>query len=60
MTDEQKANVDKALGKANISKEISGASDVQGAPTPNEPQSVDKTHEIGQDLHKQGVTLDKG
>lgn len=60
MTDEQRANVDKALANTNISKEISGASDVQGAPAPNEPQSMDKTREIGQDLHKQGVTLDKG
>jgi len=59
MTDEQRANVDKALSKANISQEIGGASDVQGAPTPNEPQSMDKMRQIGQDLHKQGVTVDR-
>ncbi len=59
MTDEQRANVDKALGKADISKEIGGATDVQGAPTPNDPQSVDKAREIGQNLRNKELILDK-
>ena len=58
MTDEQKASIDKALGKANISQEIGGASDA-GKPVPNDPQPIEKARDIGQDLQKQGVTMEK-
>jgi hypothetical protein len=59
MNDEQRAGVDKALGKANISQEIGGASEVSAKPEPNEATPLDKARDIGQDLQKQGVTLDK-
>jgi hypothetical protein len=59
MTDEQKANIDKALGKANISQEIGGASEAGSKPVPNDPQPLEKARDVGQDLHKQGVTVEK-
>lgn len=59
MTDQQQASVDKALGNTAISKDIGGASEVNTKPQPNEPTSLDKSRDIGQDLQKQGVTLDK-
>ena len=59
MTDEQKASIDKALGKANISQEIGGASEVGSKPVPTDPTPIDKAPDIGRDLQKQGVTMDK-
>lgn len=59
MTQERQASVSKALGQANISQEIGGSSEVAGKPVPNDPTSVDKARDIGQDLQKQGVTLDR-
>lgn len=59
MDDKQKAAVDKALGKTELSASIGGASEGGGDPKPNDPTPLDKAKEIGQDLHKQGVTMDK-
>ena len=58
VTPEQQANVDKALGDAQISDKIGGASD-GGNPIPNDPTPIEKARDIGQDLHKAGVTMDK-
>ena len=51
MTPEQQANVDKALGDAQISDKIGGASD-GGKTIPNDPTPIEKARDIGQDLHK--------
>jgi hypothetical protein len=59
MTEEQRASIDKALAKTEISQEIGGATDVQSAPQANDPTPMDKSREIGQDLQRQGVTMDK-
>jgi hypothetical protein len=59
VTPEQQARVDQALGKAELSAQIGGASDVNAKPTPNEPTPMDQSKDIGQDLQRQGVTLDK-
>jgi hypothetical protein len=59
MTQEQEASISKAVGQANVSQEISGASEVTAKPAPNDPTPVDKARDIGQDLQKQGVTLDR-
>ena len=58
MTPEQQANVNKALQDVNLSNQIGGASDVSKA-VPNDPTSMDKAKDIGQDLNKAGVTMDK-
>ena len=58
MTPEQQANVNKALGDVNLSNQIGSASDVSKT-VPNDPRSMDKTKDIGQDLSKAGVTMDK-
>jgi hypothetical protein len=58
VTPEQQANVDKALGDAQISDKIGGASD-GGKTIPNDPTPIEKARDIGQDLHKAGVTMDK-
>jgi hypothetical protein len=59
VTPEQKERVDQALGKVELSKQIGGASDVGGKPAPNEPAPIDKSREAGQDLQRQGVTMEK-
>jgi len=59
MTDAQKAAIDKALGKTELTASVGRASEVSGAPKPNDPTPLDNVKEIGQDLHKQGVTFDK-
>ena len=59
VTPEQKANVDRALADTQLSDKIGGASDVAGKPTPNEPTPIEKARDIGQDLQKAGVTMDK-
>jgi hypothetical protein len=59
VTPEQKASVDKALGEVQLSGKIGGATNVSSNPVPNEPTPMDKARDIGQDLQKQGVTIDK-
>jgi hypothetical protein len=59
VTPEQQANVDKALSETQLSDKIGGASDVGGKPIPNEPAPLDKARDVGQDLHKAGVTMDR-
>jgi hypothetical protein len=59
MTPEQQASVDKALAQSQISRDVGGASDVSSKPQPNEPTPMEKARDIGQDLQKQGVTMDK-
>jgi hypothetical protein len=58
VTPEQKANVDKALSETSLSNQIGGASDV-GQPKPNDPAPIDKAKDIGQDLNKAGVRMEK-
>ncbi len=59
VTPEQQANVDKALSETQLSDKIGGASDVGARPVPNEPTPLDKARDVGQDLHKAGVTMDR-
>ena len=59
VTPEQKERVDQALGKIELSAQIGGASDVGGKPAPNEPTPMEKSRDVGQDLQRQGVTMDK-
>lgn len=59
MTPEQQANIDKVLDRGNMTDKIGAASDVNNKPTPNDPTPMDKSRDIGQDLQKQGVTMDK-
>jgi hypothetical protein len=59
VTPEQQSKVDKALADANVTKQISGASDVSSKAVPNDPTPVEKARDIGQDLNKAGVTMDK-
>ena len=59
VTPEQKTRVDQALGKIELSAQIGGASDVGGKPAPNEPTPSEKSRDVGQDLQRQGVTMDK-
>jgi hypothetical protein len=59
VTPKQKENVDRMLADTQLSDKIGGASDVTGKPTPNDPMPVEKALEIGQDLHKAVVTMDK-
>ena len=58
VTPEQQANVNKALQDVNLSNQIGGASDV-GQAKPNDPTPIDKARDVGQDLNKAGVTIDK-
>jgi hypothetical protein len=60
VTPEEKSRVDQSLKNANLAREsIGGASEVSGKPTPNDPSSMDKAREAGQDLNKSGVEMDK-
>jgi hypothetical protein len=60
MTPEQQERVDQSLKNANIQREsMGGASDVNSKPTPNDPASMDKARDIGRDLNKAGVEMDK-
>ena len=58
VTPEQKANVDKALNETSLSNQIGGASDVS-QPKPNNPMPIDKAKDIGQDLNRAGVRMEK-
>lgn len=60
VTPEEKSKVDLSLSNSNIARDkIGPASEVSGKPTPNDPSSMDKSREVGQDLNKSGVTMDK-
>ena len=59
MTPEQQASIDKALSRADLNDQIGGASDVSARPVPDEPTPMEKARDIGQDLQKQGVTMEK-
>lgn len=59
VTPEQKANVDRMLADTQLSSKIGGATDVGGKPAPNDPTPMDKSREIGQDLYRQGLEVDK-
>lgn len=59
MTDEEKSGIDKAIGKANLSHEIGGATEVSGKPQPNDPMPLDMARELGQDLRNKDLILDK-
>jgi hypothetical protein len=59
VTPEQRARVDQALGRIELSAQIGGASEVGGKPAPNEPAPIAKSRDVGQDLQRQGVTMDK-
>lgn len=59
VTPEQKERVDKALGNVQLSDKIGGASEVGQKPAPNEPTPLEQSRDVGQDLHRQGVTLDQ-
>jgi len=59
VTPEQKERVDQALGKIELSEKIGGASDVSSSPKPNEPTPLDQSRDIGQDMQRQGVTMDR-
>jgi hypothetical protein len=59
MTPEQQANIDKALQRLDLNDKIGQATDVSSRPAPNDPTPMEKARDIGQDLHKQGVVMDK-
>jgi hypothetical protein len=59
VTPEQKARVDKALADVTLTDNISSAAIPGGRPQPNEPTPVEKARDVGQDLQKAGVTMDK-
>jgi hypothetical protein len=60
MTPEQQERVDTSLKNANIQREsMGGASDVNSKPTPNDPTSMDKARDIGRDLNKSGVEMER-
>jgi hypothetical protein len=58
VTPEQKANVDKALSDTSLSNQIGGVSDASQA-KPNDPIPIDKAKDIGQDLNRAGVRMEK-
>jgi hypothetical protein len=59
VTPEEQGRVDQALGKIELSDKIGGATDAGAKPTPNDPTPIDKSREVGQDLQRQGVSMDK-
>jgi len=59
VTPEQKAKVDRSLADVQLSNNIGGASDANTRPQPNEPTPIEKARDVGQDLQKAGVTMDK-
>ena len=59
VTPEQQERVDQALGKIELSDKIGGANDVSSTPKPNEPTPLEQSRDVGQDLQRQGVTMDK-
>jgi hypothetical protein len=59
MTPEQQASVDKALAQSQLSRDVGGASDVSSKPQPNDPTPMDKARDVGQDLQRAGVTMEK-
>lgn len=59
VTPEEQANVDKALAETQLSDKIGGASDAGARPVPNEPTPLDQARDVGQDLQRAGVTMDR-
>jgi hypothetical protein len=59
VTPKQQASVDKALADVTLTDSISTAAIPAGKPQPNEPTPVEKARDVGQDLQKSGVTMDK-
>jgi len=59
VTPEQKVNVDKSLNETSLSTQIGTATDVSSKAVPNDPTPVEKARDIGQDLNKAGMTMDK-
>lgn len=59
VTPEEKANVDRALADTQLSDKIGPPVDVGGKATPNDPTPMDKSLDIGQDLYRQGLEVDK-
>jgi hypothetical protein len=61
MTPEQQEKVNQSMKNTNMQREsmAGGASDVNSKPTPNDPTSIDKARDIGKDLNKSGVEMDK-
>jgi len=59
MTAEEQARVDRALANTQLDARIGGASDFTGTPSPGDPARREKARDIGQDLHKSGVTMDR-
>lgn len=60
MTLEQQDQVDKSVATASIQREsIGGASDVTSKPTPSDPSSMEQARDIGAELQKSGVEMDR-
>jgi hypothetical protein len=59
VTPEQKERVDQALGNVELSNQIGGAYEAGDKPLPNDPTPMDKAREIGNDLHRSGLTMDR-
>jgi hypothetical protein len=60
VTPEEKGRVDQSLKNANIARESIGpASEVNSKPTPNDPSSMNRARDVGQEMNKSGVEMDK-
>jgi hypothetical protein len=59
VTPEQQARVDQALSNVELSDKIGGANDAGAKPVPNEPTPLDKARDIGKDMNRAGVTMDR-
>jgi hypothetical protein len=59
VTPEQESRVNQALSNVELSDKISGASDAGTKPVPNDPTPLETARDIGQDLNRAGVTMDK-
>lgn len=60
MTPEQQGKVDKTMADTNLAKDTIGKSSEASKATPNDPTPIEKSRDIGQDLNRNGVTMDKG
>ena len=59
VTPEQKERVDQALGNVELSNQIGGAYEAGDKPMPNDPTPMDRARDIGNDLHRSGLTMDR-